>query len=231
MFKKINGILVGVSPFMDADKGGAGGGGAAGDDKGTDKGADDKDDNPDPEGDDKDADKGNKKDDTETPEQIAKKAEEAAQKKFLKSLGVSDLKTAKEKLAALKEIEDKDKTDAQKAAEKALELETNNTTLSSENTELKLQVAVLKADVKPEAMEDVIILAKNLVTDDVDFDKAVETVLKKHTYFKKDAEAEDTQQQSNKKPKFSGGEHKSKGKETEQDAWNNNFNWFGTQEK
>lgn len=122
---------------------------------------------------------------------IAAKEAKKAQEKLLKQLGVSDFKSAKEGLQKLQEIEDSKKTEAQKQAERLQEYETQSQKLASENESLKAQIAAMGAGVQADAVQDVVTLAKPLVSDEVDMNAAIEKVLEKYPHFKGGAGEED----------------------------------------
>lgn len=157
---------------------------------------------------------------------IAAKEAKKATEKILKQLGVTDFKTAKDGLDKFKEIQESQKTDAQKALEKAQALEGTNTDLTNQVTLLNAQLAALKADVNPDSLSDVIVLANNLVSDDKTIDDAIKEVLTKYPHFKKDA-AGSNAGDGKKPPKFTEGKHEGGTKPNEQDSWNNAFNFTG----
>lgn len=132
---------------------------------------------------------------------IAAKEAKKAQEKILKQLGVSDFKSAKDGLQKLQEIEDSKKTEAEKMAESLKEYETKYETVSSENESLKAQIAAMGAGVQADAVQDVVTLAKPLVSDEVDMNAAIEKVLEKYPHFKGE------QQQEPKSPKWTNGTH------------------------
>jgi len=122
---------------------------------------------------------------------IAAKEAKKAQEKLLKQLGVSDFKSAKEGLQKLQEIEDSKKTEAQKQAERLQEYETQSQKLASENESLKAQMAAITAGVQSDAVQDVVTLAKPLVSDEMDMNAAIAKVLEKYPHFKGGSSEED----------------------------------------
>lgn len=150
---------------------------------------------------------------------IATKEARKATEKLLKQLGVQDFKSAKDGLAKFKELTDSQKSDVEKAIEKAKALEGEKGQLSSQVSTLSAQVAAMKADVNPDSLDDVIVLANNLTSDDVTVDDAIKQVLKKYPHFKRTADTEGT----TKKPKFSEGEHKKDDKVTDVEQWASAF--------
>src|SRR5690606_4574544 len=94
-------------------------------------------------------------------------------------------------------------------ARKAQELEQAVTTYEQENSTLKAQLAALKNDVNPDSLNDVIVLANNLVNEETDIDTAIKQVIEKYPHFKKEAitEPQDEGDEGKKKPRFSTGQH------------------------
>lgn len=125
------------------------------------------------------------------------------QEKLLKQLGIEDFNSAKEGLQKFREWQESQKTEAERQAERLKELETNYQNVSSENETLKAQLSALKAGVNPDSVQDVVILAKAMVNDEVDMDQAIQKVLEKYPHFK--AQQEPQQEQ---KPTFTTGDHK-----------------------
>lgn len=136
-----------------------------------------------------------------------------AQEKLFRELGIEDFNSAKEGLQKFREWQESQKTEAEKQAERLKELETNYQNVSSENETLKAQLSALKAGVNPDSVQDVVILAKAMVNEDVDMDQAIQKVLEKYPHFK--AQQEPQQEQ---KPTFTTGQH-SKQPQTELDKW------------
>lgn len=60
-----------------------------------------------------------------------------------------------------------------------------------ENNYLKSQVAALKAEVQPKSVDDVIVLAERLISDEVDIDQAIGQVVEKYPHFLKAQPAAD----------------------------------------
>ena len=133
---------------------------------------------------------------------IAAKEAKKAQEKLLKQLGVSDFKSAKEGLQKLQEIEDSKKTEAEKMAESLKDYETKYNTVSSENESLKAQISAMKLGVNADSVPDVVALAKNYVSDEVDLDAAMQMVVEKYPHFK------GQQQEESNSPTWTTGTHK-----------------------
>ncbi|MCY8408969.1 hypothetical protein [Bacillus haynesii] len=119
----------------------------------------------------------------------------------LKQLGdFESLDDAKAALQRLKDIEDSQKTEAQKMADSLKDYETKYNNVSSENESLKAQIAALKVGIPDESMEDVVALAEKYVSDDVDLTAAIEKVVEKYPHFKE-------QQQKQEPPRWTNGKH------------------------
>lgn len=128
------------------------------------------------------------------------------QEKLLKQLGVEDFENAKDGFQKFKEWQESQKTEAEKQQELLQSLETDKGTLSDENASLKAQISAMKAGVKANSVEDVVVLAKNLVNDDVDMDTAIKQIVEKYPHF-----AQGEQQQEEPKPSFTLGQHQKQG--------------------
>lgn len=149
---------------------------------------------------------------------IAAKEAKKAQEKLLKQLGIEDFENAKEGMKKFQEWQESQKTEAQKQQEQLQNLETNFKTVSEENTSLKAQVSAMKAGVNAESLEDVVTLAKTMVSDEVSMDDAIAKVVEKYPHFKGEAQ----QDQTPPNPKFTLGGH-NKQPQTEIDKWMNAF--------
>ena len=146
---------------------------------------------------------------------VAKEAKKA-QEKLLKQLGIEDFDTAKEGMSKFKEWQESQKSEQDKQAERMKELETNYSTASEENTSLKAQISAMKAGVLAESVEDVVTLAKTMISEDVDMNAAIAKVVEKYPQFSQ------AQQEEEQKPSFSTGQHK-KTPESQADQWLNAF--------
>lgn len=154
---------------------------------------------------------------------VARETKKATEK-ILKQLGVTDFKSAKEGLDKFKEIQDSQKTDVEKAIGRATDLEKTNNDLATQVSSLSSQLAALKADVNPDSLNDVIVLADNLVTDEVTIDDAIQQVLKKYPNFKRTVGANNSGDKKQ-APKFTEGQNNPAQKQNESDAWANAFNF------
>jgi len=133
---------------------------------------------------------------------VAKEAKKA-QEKLLKQLGINDFDSAKEGLKKFREWQESQKSEAEKQAERLQKLESDYNSVSEENASLKAQIAAMKAGVKADSVEDVVVLAKTLVDDETDMDSAIKKVIEKYPHF-----AEEKQEQ---KPSFTTGQHTKEG--------------------
>jgi hypothetical protein len=210
--------------FAEGGDGGQGDEPGTGDDPGTgdEPGGDNPGDNDDPPADDKTKGKSFTQDDVNA---IAAKEAKKAQEKLLRQLGVKDAKSAKDALEQFQKMQDDQKTDAQKTAERAKQLEEDYNSLSSENKTLKAHLAGLKAGVKADSLDDVIVLADKLVNDDTTIDDAIAQVLKKYPQFAAEKQADPDTKKQTKKPKFSDSDHKKDDKPTDEDKWTTAFKW------
>lgn len=154
---------------------------------------------------------------------IAAKEAKKATEKLLKQLGVTDFNSAKDGLKKFKEYQDSQKTEAQKAEERAKELEKENATVLSRAETLEAELTALKADVNPDSVGDVVVLAKNLLSEDVDMNDAIKQVLKKYPHFKRDGQQQEGEGKKKPKPKFSEGEHQQGDKPSEAELWASAF--------
>lgn len=151
---------------------------------------------------------------------IAAREARKAEEKLLKKLGVKDFKSAKDGLDAFTKMQNDQKTDAQKLADRATQLEADYNAATGQVKTLSAQLAAFKAGVKADSLDDVIVLADKLVTDDVTIDDAIGQVLKKYPQFKNEVVKE------TKKPKFTDGDHKTgDDKPSDKDKWSQAFKW------
>lgn len=137
---------------------------------------------------------------------IATKESRKAQEKLFKDLGIEDFEDAKEGMKKFQEWQESQKTEAEKKDEKLTNLEKEHLSIKSENELLKAQISASKQGVTPESIEDVVVLAKSLVTEEISIDKAIEMVVEKYPHFAVVQEVEE----DNKIPRFSTGEHTKK---------------------
>lgn len=133
------------------------------------------------------------------------KEKKSAQESFLKSVGFEDFKNAKDGIEKFKEWQDSQKTDAEKQAAALEEAKNNLANLNGEKETLAAQLAALKAGANPDALDDLIVLAKTKVSDDVTIDDAIKQVLETYPQFK--AQQEQQEEEKPPAPSFSGGTH------------------------
>ncbi|MBF0778176.1 hypothetical protein [Streptococcus cuniculi] len=116
---------------------------------------------------------------------LVAKESKKAQEKIFKSLGFEDIKSAKDGLAKLKEWQDSQKSESEKQAEALAVKEQELESALSEKKTLEAKLSALTLGVNTEAVDDVIILAERLVSDDMSIDDAIGQVLKKYPQFSK----------------------------------------------
>lgn len=143
-----------------------------------------------------------------------------AQEDLLRQLGIEDFESAKEGLQKFREWQDAQKSREEKQLEQFKKAEQQLKEFQTENAKLKAQIAALKAGVKSDSLEDVIVLANNLVDEDTSIDEAIQKVLKKYPQFKQTTESDGSE--GEKKPKFSSGNHQ-KQPQSEAEKWINIF--------
>ncbi|WDF02949.1 hypothetical protein [Shouchella hunanensis] len=149
---------------------------------------------------------------------ISAKEAKKAQEKLLKQLGIDNFDTAKDGMAKFKEWQESQKTEQEKQTERLQELEKGNTSLTDENATLKAQMSAMKAGVKADSVEDVVVLAQRLVNDDTDMDAAIKQVIERYPHFGADEQKEEGPP----KPSFSNGQHQ-KQEQTEAEKWASAF--------
>lgn len=84
---------------------------------------------------------------------LVTKESRKAVEKVLKDLGVEDVKNAKEGLAKFRELQDKDKTELEKAIEQAKAFENQLTEKDSEVNSYKTQLELVKSGVPSDKLE------------------------------------------------------------------------------
>src|SRR5690625_4371760 len=136
---------------------------------------------------------------------IATKEARKAQEKIFEELGIEDFENAKEGFKKFQEWQESQKTEQEKQQESFNKMKETNKTLSTENTSLKAQLSALKAGVNTDSVEDVVVLAQNLVSDEIDMDTAIKQVIEKYPHFAK------AEQEQEEKPNFTTGQHQSNG--------------------
>ena len=133
---------------------------------------------------------------TETSQLSAEEQRKMIEAEILKSWGVDNFDKVKETLAKQKELEESQKTEAQKAAERMAELEEQLKGKDDQAFTLQAQLAAFKAGVQEDSFEDVMVLAKAKANDKVTIDEAIKQVVEKYPHFANKAQEETP------KPKF-----------------------------
>lgn len=147
---------------------------------------------------------------------IATKESKQAQAKALKALGFDDMASAKKAIENYNNLLESQKTAEEKQKEQFDNLQAANAAQLKQIDDLNAQNAALTNGVKPESVNDAILLARGMVNEDTDINTAMQAVVAKYPQFAK-AVVEDT-----KKPKVSAGKHDTP-VVSEQDQWNNAF--------
>ena len=147
---------------------------------------------------------------------IKKKTSEQTEK-LLKDLGIEDFGSAKEGMEKFRAWQESQKSEQELKDEKLQELETNFSSTSDENTVLKAQISAMKVGVKADSVSDVVTLAKTMVTDEVDMEAAIASVVEKYPHFAQTAEPE-PDPNATPKPQFSNGQHQTQ-PTTDADKW------------
>lgn len=145
---------------------------------------------------------------------IAAREAKSAREAVLKQLGYENLDAAKKAAEDYAAILESQKTDAQRRDEAHKNLQKENKGLQSQISDLNAQIAAFKVGVKPDSLQDAIVLAKPMVAEDVTIEDALRLVVEKYPNFG----AEASQQQQS-KPKFSTGEHKKDAEVTPEDQF------------
>ncbi|MCT8138637.1 hypothetical protein H1D32_13335 [Anaerobacillus sp. CMMVII] len=136
--------------------------------------------------------------------------------KLLKDLGVDNFDNLKKSLSDYKEYQDSLKTEKQKQNERMQELEQTLQSKDSEVFTLNAKVAAMSNGVQADALEDVITLAKGLVSDEVDIQVAIGRVVEKYPQFKET-------KQDKPKPNFVANPQHQRTEQTDLDKWKDAF--------
>ncbi len=150
---------------------------------------------------------------------IAKEAKKA-QEKLLRQLGVPDISNAKDALEKYKSLQDEQKTELQRAQELADSATKEKDSLNTRIESLTAEIAAMKLGVSGENTADVVVLAKNYLSDDVDLEAAITKVVEKYPHFK---EAKKVEEPEPGKPTFTKGTHQKGAPLTELDKWKDAF--------
>lgn len=143
---------------------------------------------------------------------VAKEAKKA-QEKLLKQLGVTDFDNAKDGLQKFKEWQESQKTEAEKKQEALENLQKDSQAKDDQLFSANAKLSALTSGVQADFLDDVIVLAKAQISDDVDMNEAIAKVVEKYPHFK--GEVQQEQQQA---PKFTTGQH-TKQQTSELDKW------------
>jgi hypothetical protein len=117
---------------------------------------------------------------------IAKREKDSGRLAILKELGLegTDVKSYKEGLAEFKKHQEAQKTETQKATEKATAEEAAKAVEKARADKAEAKLSVLTAGAKSEFIEDITILVQARVSDSKTFDQALADVKAKHpSYF------------------------------------------------
>lgn len=144
---------------------------------------------------------------------IAKEAKKA-QEKLLRQLGVEDINNAKDALEKYKSLQDEQKTELQRAQDLAASATKEKDSLTTQIESLTAEIAAMKLGVLGENTADVVALAKNYLSDDVDLQAAIANVVEKYPHFK----GEKTEQDQD-TPTFTKGTHQKGAPLSDLDKW------------
>lgn len=165
----------------------------------------------------KEQEKDTEKEETKTkedkPEVDVEAVKEQAIKDYMKSLGIEDDEKLKGIVTKAKEDEEKNKTDLEKKDDVIKETTRQLVEEREARQTAEAKLAAIKLGAKPEAVDDLVVIAKSRVTKDKDINKVIAEIkdgTNGKMYFVSDEEKE----QENKKPKVT---RKRVSKNTEQE--------------
>lgn len=147
------------------------------------------------------------------PEVDVEAVKEQAVKDYMKSLGIEDDEKLKGIVTKAKEDEEKNKTDLEKKDDVIKETTRQLVEEREARQTAEAKLAVIKLGAKPEAVDDLVVIAKSRVTKDKDINKVIAEIkdgTNGKMYFVSDEEKE----QENKKPRVT---RKRVSKNTEQE--------------
>lgn len=107
---------------------------------------------------------------------IATREKAEGRKSVLKELGIEDSEDTKEAIRAFLAQREAEKSDAQKATERATKAEREKAAAEASYTALQQKYDALAKGAKPETIDDLLALTRAKVTDKVDFAAALEQV-------------------------------------------------------
>ena len=164
----------------------------------------------------KDTEKEETKTKEDKPEVDVEAVKEQAVKDYMKSLGIEDDEKLKGIVTKAKEDEEKNKTDLEKKDDVIKETTRQLVEEREARQTAEAKLAAIKLGAKPEAVDDLVVIAKSRVTKDKDINKVIAEIkdgTNGKMYFVSDEEKE----QENKKPKVT---RKRVSKNTEQEDEN-----------
>ena len=147
------------------------------------------------------------------PEVDVEAVKEQAVKDYMKSLGIEDDEKLKSIVTKAKEDEEKNKTDLEKKDDVIRETTRQLVEEREARQTAEAKLAAIKLGAKPEAVDDLVVIAKSRVTKDKDINKVIAEIkdgTNGKMYFVSDEEKE----QENKKPRVT---RKRVSKNTEQE--------------
>lgn len=150
------------------------------------------------------------------PEVDVEAVKEQAVKEYMKSLGIEDDEKLKGIVTKAKEDEEKNKTDLEKKDDVIKETTRQLVEEREARQTAEAKLAAIKLGAKPEAVDDLVVIAKSRVTKDKDINKVISEIkdgTNGKMYFVSDEEKE----QENKKPRVT---RKRVSKNTEQEDEN-----------
>lgn len=161
----------------------------------------------------KDTEKEETKTKEDKPEVDVEAVKEQAVKDYMKSLGIEDDEKLKGIVTKAKEDEEKNKTDLEKKDDVIKETTRQLVEEREARQTAEAKLAAIKLGAKPEAVDDLVVIAKSRVTKDKDINKVIAEIkdgTNGKMYFVSDEEKE----QENKKPRVT---RKRVSKNTEQE--------------
>lgn len=169
----------------------------------------------------KEQEKDTEKEETKTkedkPEVDVEAVKEQAVKDYMKSLGIEDDEKLKGIVTKAKEDEEKNKTDLEKKDDVIKETTRQLVEEREARQTAEAKLAAIKLGAKPEAVDDLVVIAKSRVTKDKDINKVIAEIkdgTNGKMYFVSD---EEEKEQKNKKPNVT---RKRVSKNTEQEDEN-----------
>ena len=147
------------------------------------------------------------------PEVDVEAVKEQAVKDYMKSLGIEDDEKLKGIVTKAKEDEEKNKTDLEKKDDVIKETTRQLVEEREARQTAEAKLAAIKLGAKPEAVDDLVVIAKSRVTKDKDINKVIAEI-KEGTNGKMYFVSDEEKEQENKKPRVT---RKRVSKNTEQE--------------